>query len=254
MDLRLDGKVAIVTGGSRGIGFACAAELLREGASTVILSRDSDRNTAAAQILASTAGERVLGITADLRERAAIESAVKRTSDNFGRIDILVNCGAAVVDGDFFGLSPDAFGEIFENKLNGTAHLIRRVVPLMQARHWGRIINFSGGAARAPKSARIGVSLNNAAVLTLTKALATELGKHNILVNAIVPQGIASERLVKDMAPVGTGAGRKIENPLGRVGSAEEVSGLVAFLASDRASFITGAAFTIDGGAAPSIW
>ncbi len=70
MDLRLDGKVAIVTGGSRGIGFACAAELLREGASTVILSRDSDRNTAATQILASTAGERVLGITADLRERA----------------------------------------------------------------------------------------------------------------------------------------------------------------------------------------
>ncbi len=253
MDLGLDGKVAIVTGGSRGIGYACAAELLREGASTVIVSRDSDRNTAATQILARTSGERVLGIAADLRDRAALDSAVKRASDKFGKIDILVNCGAAVVDGDFFELPPDAFSGIFDNKLNGTAHLIRRVVPLMQAHHWGRIINFSGGAARAPKSARIGVSLNNAAVLTLTKALATELGKHNILVNAIMPQGIASERLVKDMAP-SAGGGRKVDNPLGRVGSAEEVSGLVAFLASERANFITGAAFTVDGGAAPSIW
>jgi 3-oxoacyl-[acyl-carrier protein] reductase len=254
MKLGLEGKVAIITGASRGIGFACATEFLNEGAKVVIVSQDAARNAAAKESLAATAGDRVLGIAADLTDRAAMDDVVARTLKTFGRIDILVNCGAAVIDDDFFNLSDDGFAGLFENKLNGTAGLIRRVVPNMRERKWGRIINFSGGAARTPRSARIGVGLNNAAVLTLTKALATELAKDNILVNAILPQGIASERLAQAMtvatadAPV-----RKVTNPLGRAGTSEEVSGLVAFLASERAGFITGAAFTIDGGAYPSI-
>jgi 3-oxoacyl-[acyl-carrier protein] reductase len=160
-----------------------------------------------------------------------------------------------VVDDDVFALSDDGFAALFENKLNGTARLIRRVVPLMRERKWGRIVNFSGGAARMPKAARIGVGLNNSAVLTLTKALANELGKDNILVNAILPQSIASERLKQDLtATLGADAPvRKISNPLGRTGVPEDVSGLVAFLASERANFITGAAFTVDGGTYPSI-
>ena len=140
-----------------------------------------------------------------------------------------------------------------ENKLNGTARLVRRVVPMMRERRWGRIINFSGGAARTPRLARIGVSMNNAAVLTLTKALASDLAKDNILVNAILPQGIASERLVQDVTPAAGKTARQVNNPLGRIGSSQEISGLVAFLASERASFITGAAFTVDGGVFPSI-
>lgn len=252
MKLGLEGKVAIVTGASRGIGYACAAEFLEEGAKVVVVSQDAARNAAAVKAMA--AGDRVLGIAADLQDRAAMDVVVARTLKTFGRIDILVNCGAAVIDDDFFNLSEDGFSAIFENKLNGTAGLIRRVVPNMRERKWGRIVNFSGGAARTPRSARIGVGLNNAAVLTLTKAMATELAKDNILVNAILPQGIASERLAQAMTTATADAPpRKVTNPLGRAGTSEEVSGLVMFLASERASFITGAAFTVDGGAYPSI-
>lgn len=255
MKLGLEGKVAIVTGASRGIGFACAKELLAEGAEVVVVSQDAARNAAAAAALAAGAGDRVLGVAADLRDNASVDNVIARAKEKFGTVDILVNCGAAVVDDDFFTLSDEGFADLFENKLNGTARLIRRVVPLMRERKWGRIINFSGGAARAPKAARIGVGLNNAAVLTLTKALANELGKDNILVNAILPQSIASERLQQEVtaAPGAAAPARKISNPLGRTGAPEDISGLVAFLASDRAGFITGAAITVDGGTFPSI-
>src|SRR4051794_14426899 len=104
MKLGIEGKVAIVTGGSRGIGFACAAELLAEGASVVIASQDPARNRAAADALAKTAGHRVLGIPADLRESKAVDAAVAAARERFGGVDILVNCGAAVVDDDFFAL------------------------------------------------------------------------------------------------------------------------------------------------------
>lgn len=253
MNLGLDGKVAIITGGSRGIGYACAAELLEEGAKVVILSKNAERNATARETLAKTAGERVRGIAADLRDNAAVDAAVALARREFGTVDILVNAAADVVDGDFFALSDDGFAGLFENKLNGTARLVRRVVPMMRERHWGRIINFSGGAARTPRLARIGVSMNNAAVLTLTKALANDLAKDNILVNAILPQGIASERLVQDVTAAAGKTARQVNNPLGRIGSPQEISGLVAFLASERASFITGAAFTVDGGVFPSI-
>jgi NAD(P)-dependent dehydrogenase (short-subunit alcohol dehydrogenase family) len=114
MNLGLQGKVAIVTG--RGIGFACAAELLNEGANVLILSQDAARNRAAKEALGKTAAGRVLGIGCDLRDPAAVDAAVAAACEKFGGIDILVNCGAAVADDDFFALSDNAFSHLFQKQ------------------------------------------------------------------------------------------------------------------------------------------
>src|SRR5262249_43650595 len=138
---------------------------------------------------------RVLGIPADLRDDAAVGAMGARTLETFGQLDILVNNAAMVGSGDFFKLTDEQWRAMFEHKLNGTARCIRHVLPAMCARRWGRIINVTGGAARQPQAGAISVGLNNAAVLNLTKAIASEVAKDNVLVNAVIPSVIHTERL-----------------------------------------------------------
>ncbi len=262
MDLGLKGRVAIVTGASRGIGRACAGELLAEGAHVIVVSKDVGRNAAACRELAAGARGRVLGVPIDLADDQAVRSLVDRALAEFGRLDILVNNAAVIGSGDFLSLGEEKWTRLFEDKLNGAARCMRYAIPPMRERKWGRIINIIGGAGRQPQSAAVSVGVNNAAILNLTKAVANDLAKDGILVNAIIPSVIHTERLDRTIDDHAARSGKSAAElrqqrvariPLGRMGEPEEVGAVVAFLASERASFVTGCAWAVDGGAAAVI-
>ncbi|OGA51732.1 MAG: hypothetical protein A3G24_18060 [Betaproteobacteria bacterium RIFCSPLOWO2_12_FULL_62_13] len=262
MNLGLAGKAAIVTGGSRGVGRACAASLLREGARVMISARDTTRLEATRAALGEQTGGEVRAIAADLARDVDAKALIDATLKAFGHLDILVNSAATVIPADFVSLTEERWAGIFEQKLNGYVRCLRYAIPPMRARRWGRIINISGVAAREGGSRTIPVGLNNAAVLNLTKSLAWALAPDNILVNAVVPHIIDTDRQDETMRAIADLTGRPeaeirkervAELPLGRMGRPEEVGDVVAFLASERTSFVTGAAWHVDGGAAHGI-
>jgi NAD(P)-dependent dehydrogenase (short-subunit alcohol dehydrogenase family) len=255
MNLGLKDRVAIVTGGNRGIGYAISAELLREGAHVVVASLDAKRNAEAVEKLNPLG--RVLGVPTDLNDAAAVENLFKTTLAEFGRLDILVNNATNISQGSFFAMTEENWDRAFDNKLRGTVRCIRHAVPPMRERKWGRIVNISGGAAWTPQLGAIATGINNAAVQNLTMALANELGKDGILVNAIVPTAVRTERhdnnIREAMQKTGQSEAevlkpRVAKIPLGRMGSPSEIAAVVAFLASERASFVTGSAWAVDGG------
>jgi 3-oxoacyl-[acyl-carrier protein] reductase len=260
MDLGLAHRVAIVTGSSRGIGRACAESLLAEGATVVVSGRDQQRLDAAVTDLGKRG--KVLGVRADLERDADARALVGRALDAFGRLDILVNSAASVIPSDFFAIEEERWTRVFEEKLNGYARALRHAVPAMRERQWGRIVNVSGVAARQPHAPTVTVGLNNAAVLNLTKALAAQLAKQGITINAVIPHIIDTDRQAETMTEWAKITGqseaevrkeRVSKIPLGRMGRPQEVGDAVAFLASERASFITGAALHVDGGVTMSI-
>ncbi len=260
MDLGLNDRVAIITGGSRGIGKACAKELLAEGACVVLVSKDAAANAAAVRELGTP--ERVLGVPTDLTDDQAIAAMVARTMEKFGRIDILVNSAATVIPQDFFKMDDGALSALLEQKFNPAARAIRHAVPHMRKRKWGRIINISGLAGRQPHYPVVPAALNNSAMLNLTKALAAELAKDNILVNAVVPYIINTERQDDTMREWAQTTGqteaevrqqRVSRLPVGRMGRPEEVSAVVAFMASERSSYVVGTAWYVDGGGAMTL-
>ncbi len=168
MDLGLKDRVAIVTGGNRGIGYAISAELLKEGAHVVVASLDPARNAQAIDKLKGQSNGRVIGVPTDLNDPAAVESLFKKTLAEFGRLDILVNNATNVSQGSFFAMTEENWDQAFDNKLRGTVRCIRHAVPPMRERKWGRIVNVSGGAAWTPQLGAIATGVNNAAVQNLT--------------------------------------------------------------------------------------
>ena len=164
MDLGLKDRVAIVTGGNRGIGYAISAGLLNEGAHVVVASLDPARNAHAIDTLKAKSNGRAIGVPTDLNDVAAVDALFKTTLKEFGRLDILVNNATNVVQGSFFAMTEDNWDRAFDNKLRGTVRCIRHAVPFMRERKWGRIVNISGGAAWTPQLGAITTGINNAAV------------------------------------------------------------------------------------------
>jgi NAD(P)-dependent dehydrogenase (short-subunit alcohol dehydrogenase family) len=253
-DLELSGKVAIVTGGSDGLGRAAARRLAAEGANVVICGRRPGHLEAAAAALADETGGTVRAIAADVKEADACAALVAGTVDAFGGLDILVNNAGTSAASSLMDLDDDAWRADFELKVMAAVRLCRLAVPHMQARGGGAIVNAAIGGGKAPPARQLPTSLSRAAGLNLTKSLSAEFAPENIRVNAICIGLIESAQWDR------RAGGRPVEDlyaemsariPMRRIGRASEYGDLVAFLCSARAAYVTGTAVNLDGGLCP---
>jgi len=255
MDLGLSGRCALVTGASKGIGLAVAEELAAEGVDVAVCARDAAEVESAALRLRKT-GRRIHAQVADVTDRAQVEDLVQRSAAALGGIDILVNNAGAAHPGNFESLTDDDWRADLDVKLFSQIRCTRAALPHLRASVAARVININSVYARYPDPSFFATTVNRAACLNLSKALAREFGGDGILVNSVnigfvvTPQWEnIRRRRAPDSSQEDFFAGlAKDEVPLGRFGTVDEVSGLVAFLASDRASYLTGTSIDVAGG------
>jgi 3-oxoacyl-[acyl-carrier protein] reductase len=257
MDLGLEGRVALVTGSSQGIGKAIAFELSREGARVTICARNENVLREAAKDIQGKTGNAVLPIRADLTRSDDVDRLVRAALAQLGRVDILVNNTGGPPSTDFMETSDQQWRSAYNLLLMSTINACSAVIPHMLGARWGRIINMTSFAAKQPADRLVLSNVVRAGMLGLSKSLSNELAPHGILVNAVCPGWTMTKR-VEDLAKAHADAERKTpediirswENqiPLKRIAQPHEIAGLVAFLASERASYITGAVIQVDGG------
>ncbi len=238
MDLGLKDRVAIVAASSKGLGKAVALGLAAEGAKLALCARGNED----LQHTASEVRTDVLAQTVDVTIEAQIRGFVDETQRKFGRIDICVTNAGGPPARRFEDTSSNDWRSAVDLNFMSTLHFARAVLPIMKAQRWGRLIAISSVAVLQPVDGLILSNAARSAVRGLVKSLSNEYAPYNVLINNVCPGYTATERLLK------LGARPEAQIPLGRVGTPEEFANLVVFLASDRASYITGVSIPVDGG------
>ena len=254
MELGLTGKIALITGGSDGLGRATATRLAAEGARVAISARRADHlATVVDEISAETGGE-VMGIPGDVTNAQECTAMIAQTVDRFGGLDVLVNNAGASAAYLLEQVSDTDWQADFDLKVMAAVRLCREAVPHMKARGGGSIVQASIGGGKAPKGGQLPTSLTRAAGLNLTKSLSQQYAADNIRVNAICIGFLKSaqwDRRAGDASVDELYAKMSASVPLGRVGEAEDYGDAVAFLCSERATYITGTSINVDGGMCP---
>jgi len=255
MEIRMDGRNAIITGGSAGLGKAMALEFARSGANVAIVARRQETLDQAKAEVDAAGGGKCVAIAADIRAADGCIQAFDAAAAALGNIDILINNAGTSQRGPFLEISDDLWQDDFDLKVFAAIRLSRLAIPGMRDRRWGRIINVLNVGAKMPGAEGAPTAVSRAAGMALMKVLSKENAAHNVLVNSLHVGKIRSEqwerRHTKD--PRGLSledwyddAGK--DQPMGRLGLPEEFAAMACFLCSDAGSYITGAAINVDGG------
>lgn len=255
MDHRLDGRTALVTGASLGLGRAMATAFYQAGAKVALLARRADPLEEARAAIAAEPGGAVNAYVCDVTDAAQIEATHAQVVRELGAVDILVNNAGQSQTGAFEDITDAIWQADLDLKLFAAIRFARLTFPGMKARRWGRIINILNTAAKAPPPGSAPTSVSRAAGMALTKVLSGEGAPHNVLVNALMIGSIKSGQIRRAWEASGSNApfddfvadaGKRL--PMGRMGEAEECANVALFLASDAASYLTGCAINMDGG------
>jgi 3-oxoacyl-[acyl-carrier protein] reductase len=257
MNLGLAGKVAFIAGGSQGLGKAAALEMSREGARIVIGALDDPELPGAVEEIRAATGNEVIGIPVDVTRSDQARDFIRKGVEHFGTVDVLVNNAGGPPDKTFLEIDDDLWEFGFKLNLMSTIIMTREAVPIMKEKRWGRIINMTSVSVKQPIDGLILSNTIRMGVIGLAKTLSTELAPYHVTVNNVCPGYTMTERVRKlaivvaekrNSTPEAVVKSWEALIPMGRLGTPEEFAALVAFLASEKSSYITGASIHIDGG------
>ncbi|WP_162053764.1 SDR family NAD(P)-dependent oxidoreductase [Pontibacter pamirensis] len=267
MNINLKGKVALVTGGSKGIGRGAAEAISAAGATVIICARNKAELEATAREISEKTGNKVIPVPADVTDEQEVKQLLERAKQEAGDIDILVNNAGAVGEtGAFEDIAEEVYLQLYDLNVVSMVRLMKAVLPHMKEKKWGRIINISSENGLQPYPDMIPYDLTKAAIINLSKAVSKSLGEYNILVNTVSPAFISTPLvegmmqaqadnigITKEEAVANFLKNNRPDIVLKRPGTIAEVGAVVVFLASEQASFITGTNLRVDGGSVASI-